>query len=320
MKKIITFSLIGLVSIGLTQCKKNDEEEKLRDYSEVYTENIDAIENYLKTHKVTINGFNQASFDEVSEGNNSSIWNQTQYPLQHIVVKNDSRKSNSTEGASDDQVEYKLYYMIINEGGGSNVASYDNLYTAYSAYNIQNTLFDKNNIGFWSSFPKYGNEASYAELISGFRQAATLVKTASTITTNPDGTFNADDAGRVIVFIPSGLGYFNRGFSKLGKYQPAIFDITLLAKNEVDHDEDGLLTKYEVNPDGGSIFTYDTDGDKKPNFLDVDDDADGALTKKEITYQTQNPQGETVEEVYSFDAIPSCTAGGPKKHLDPNCQ
>lgn len=317
MKKLITCSLIGILSFGLTQCKK---EEKQRDRSDVYTQNIDAIEVYLKTHKITVNGYNQIHFDEVNEGDPSSIWNQKQYELQYVIVKNDTRTSNTTEGASDDSIEYKLYYMIINEGGGSKVANYDNLYTAYSAYTIQGDLFDKNNTGFWSSFPKFGNEAQYAELISGFRQAATLIKTASNITTNPDGTFNAQNAGRIVVFIPSGLAYFGKGFSKLGSYQPAIFDITLLAKNEVDHDEDGLLTKYEVNPDGGAIFNYDTDGDKKPNFLDVDDDADGALTKKEITYQTQNAQGETIEKVHPFDEIPSCTAGGLKKHLDPKCQ
>lgn len=322
MKLLFKTLCLAMIGLTLTQCKDDDNktvEITLRDRQEVYEKNNSDIEKFLKTHKINIVGDNEVTFEEVTENDPSSIWNQTEYPLQFVQLKNDTRKDYTTSGLIDDAVNYKVYYLLINQGDGENVVSYDNLFTQYTGYNLEKTIFDKNNAGFWSSFPSQGN-AIFSQLISGYRQLTTLLKTASSVTVNTDGTFSAENAGRIIGFIPSGLGYFNETKSNITSYSPTIFDITLLAKQEVDHDNDGILTKYEDVDGDGNIWNDDTDGDGKPNFLDVDDDADGTLTRTEITYQTQNTNGETVNALYSFDDIPFCPSGNIKKHLDPKCQ
>lgn len=322
MKNIIKTLSITLVAVFLSNCKSNDDNTAptIRDRQEVYNENISQIETYLKTHKMVVVDEYNISFEEVEEGSNESIWNSQTFPLQQTMVKNDTRENNSVSGSSTDIVDYKIYYIVLNQGSGEHPRTYDNVYTIYSGYTLQNEMFDKNTNGFWSSFPKFGSEAIYTELVSGYRQALTLVKPAASITINPDGTFTAQGAGRVVAFIPSGLAYFNSSRPRLGSYKPLIFDITLLTKKEVDHDGDGLLTKYEDVDQDGNIWNDDTDSDKKPNFLDTDDDADGQLTRKEISYQTTDADGNTTTELYTIDEIPSCAGGTLPKHLDPTCQ
>lgn len=321
MKILFKSLCISIAALALIQCKQDDNKVEFteRDRQEVYNENQAEIETFLKTHKVTILGNNELSFTKVSEGSSESIWNQTEYPLEFVTLKNDSRDGYTTNGLTKDDVEYKVYYLKINEGGGTAAKTYDNHYTSYTGYTLDGAIFDKNNTGFWSSFPNQGG-GTYSELISGYRQMTTLVKTAVSITQNADGTFTAVNPGRLIAFIPSGLGYFNSYVNSLGTYKPSIFDITFLTKNEIDHDGDGILTKYEDVDGDGDIWNDDTDGDGKPNFLDVDDDADGILTRTEITYQDEDENGNLVNLIYDFEQIPTCAGGTLKKHLDPACQ
>lgn len=312
MKNVYKTIVFFLISLAFFNCKKDDNVEvKVRDSKEVYAKDIESIENFLKSHQIIINGNNDVSFVASSD---QTIWNQTTYPLQSIELKSDSRTQYVIGGENTDPVTYKIYYLIINSGTGVQPANFDNVFTNYSAYTLENKLVDKNNFGFWSSFPKQGN-AIFGEVISGYRQILAKIKTAESIVINPDGTYNAQNPGRVIVFIPSGMGYFDKAKDNIPAYSPLIFDITLLSLEEIDHDNDGILTKYEdVNQDG-NIWNDDTDGDGKPNFLDPDDDADGKITREEITY-TQNGK----QLIYEFENIPTCTGGTIKKHLDPNCK
>lgn len=318
MKIVYKTLVLACITLGLFSCKKDDNSSKIvkRDYAEVYAKDIKSIESFLKSHKITVNGANDISY---SQATNGTIWDQPDYVLKSIELTNDSRSNDSktkytTSGETDDKVIYKVYYLVINEGGGNSPVSYDDVYTNYSAYTLENKLVDKNNIGFWSSFPNQGN-GSYAEVISGFRQILSQIKTAESISVNPDGSYTATNPGRVVVFLPSGLGYFNHAQNNISAYTPLIFDITLLSLKEIDHDNDGILTKYEDVDGDGNIWNDDTDGDRKPNFLDSDDDADGKLTREEITYTIDGQQF-----LYEFESIPTCPSGTIKKHLDPNCQ
>lgn len=321
MKILFRSLCISMAAMALIQCKDDDNTPTFtaRDRQEVYNENHSEIETFLKTHKITISGDNEISFSEVSEGSSESIWNQTDYPLQSVVLKNDTRTDHTTKGRIDDNVEYTVYYLLIQEGGGESVKTYDNLYTIYSGYKLDGSIVDKTNNGIWNSFPKQG-KAVYESTISGYRQMAALLKTAESVTLNPDGTFSVNNPGRLIAFLPSGLGYFDGAKGSIRAYEPVIFDITLITKEEIDHDGDGILTKYEDVDGDGDIWNDDTDGDGRPNFLDTDDDADGVLTRTEITYETQDENGNTIKLIYPFDEIPTCPGGTLKKHLDPSCQ
>lgn len=318
MKRFFTSAIICGGSLLLWNCKPDDNTAEIvdRDRQEVFNENIKEIESFLKTNSVEILE-EGVKFETVASEESNSIWKQTAYPLQSTILKNLPyfTGSQGLQKLTDD-VEYKVYYLILNEGGGESPMIHDNTFTSYTGYNLDKTVFDTYKFGFWSAYPAY---SSYTETIAGYTQILQKIKTASSIIDNEDGTYTYDNPGRVLVFIPSGLGYFSSSTGTIGQYKPIIFDIKLISLKEVDHDNDGILDKYEDVNGNGNLWDDDTDGDGKPNFIDLDDDGDGSTTREEITYTVQE-NGETVKKLYEFDKIPNCANGSVKKHLDKNCK
>lgn len=320
MKRFLTSAIVLGCSLLVINCKKNDDNGKetvIRDRQEVFNDNIQKIEEFLKTNKMEVLE-EGVTFETVANEASNSIWKQTEYELKSITLKNDTYNLSQKTGKYEkevDNVEYKVYYLIINEGGGEKPYKHDNVFTSYAGYNLDKTSFDTFPFGFWSSYPSLG---AATEIISGYRQILQQINTASGVIDNGDGTYTYENPGRVVVFIPSGLAYFNTSRTNISGYAPLIFDIKSIALKEVDHDNDGILDKYEDVNNNGNLWDDDTDGDGKPNFLDLDDDGDGYTTKEEITYTTQE-NGETVKKIYPFDEIPNCQGGSVKKHLDKNC-
>lgn len=305
MKNIYKISFLAIL-LGLTSCKKDDDGVVItppRDRAEVYGENILEIENYLKNNYLVING------DDVEvkaiDTDQTSIWDQTAFPLLSATVKNDVRKTVYTDGASDDTVDYKLYYIVLNQGGGQAPTQVDSTFTAYKGWNFDNEIFDQNNTGYWFSYPE-----SELSSISGFRQILTksgINAAASSSLNTSTGEVTYTDYGNVLVFIPSGLAYFATGSSQIGAYEPIVFQIKLYAIKERDHDKDGVLSKYEDKFSDGDYFNDDTDGDTIPDFFDVDDDGDGKLTKVENTYDSNG------DVIIPFD---DCDNDGVPNYLD----
>lgn len=317
MKRFFISSVICTSSLLLWNCNPDDNTTKIvdRDRQEVFNDNIKEIETFLKTNSVEVLE-DGVSFETVAAEADNSIWKQTDYPLQSMTVKNLPYYTNSNGlQKQTDAVDYKIYYIILNEGGGEKPMIHDNAFTSYTGYNLDKSVFDKYQFGYWSAYPAY---STYTETIAGYRQILEKIKTATSITDNGDGTYTYENPGRVLVFIPSGLGYFSSSSGSIGAYDPIIFDITLITKKDADHDNDGILDKYEDVNGNGDLWDDDTDGDGKPNFIDLDDDGDGYTTREEITYTTTE-NGETVKKLYDFDKIPTCEGGSVKKHLDKSC-
>ena len=81
----------------------------------LYDEDILEIEEYLHNNFITVDGDFNATVEVIPEGGTqTSIWDQTTYPLQFVTLKNDGRVTNKTDGRVNDDVEYKVYYLIIN--------------------------------------------------------------------------------------------------------------------------------------------------------------------------------------------------------------
>lgn len=319
MKRFFTSVVFISCSLLLWNCKDNDDnkEVKERDRQEVYNKDISDIETFLKSNSVTVLE-SGVKFDSVSLEASNSIWKQNEYPLQSFIVKNLPYETNQVTGKIEkvtDNVEYKVYYLILNNGGGEKPSIHDNIFTAYTGYNLDHSVFDNAPFGMWSGYPANG---SAIETISGYRQILEHINTASGIIENEDGTYTYENPGRVLVFLPSGLGYFSSSKGAISAYTPLIYDIKSIAFKEIDHDNDGILSKYEDVNGNGNLWDDDTDGDGKPNFLDVDDDGDGYTTREEITYTVQE-NGENVKKIYEFDKIPNCQGGSVKKHLDKSC-
>ena len=239
----------------------------------------------------------------------------TDFPLQFKMVKNDSRVTNLVDGISKDPVEYKMYYLILNQGGGTNKATnVDSTFVSYRGWKLDNDEFDRNDTPFWSSYPAL--TTAEISLISGFRQFIPLLNPAESTVDNGDGTTSFVNAGVGVVFIPSGLGYYNTSRTGIPAYSPLVFTVRLDKVKYRDHDNDGIWSKNEDLNHNGDNFDDDTDGDNVPDFLDGDDDGDHTLTKFEIV------NGQGVRYPFeAFDQIPDCQGNttGLKKHLDPSC-
>lgn len=314
MKQLNKYFLLLLVFSFLVSCKKDDEViiPPPRDRQEVHDDNLEEIETYLQSSYMTFDANMNVTIDSIPDGGNQvSIWDQTNYPLQFITVKNDARRNLLTDGRIEDDVYYKLYYIVLDEGAGVTPTSVDSTFTAYKGWNLSNVVFDQNNSGLWFSFPE-----SNISSISGYRQILSKIKTASGSTLGPNGFVNYQNFGNVIVFVPSGLAYFNVVRANIGVYKPIVFQIKLFALKERDHDRDSVLSKYEDLNGNNDYFDDDTDGDKIPNFLDIDDDGDGVATKTEII---QSNDGNGNITYYSFFNIPFCPGSMIRKHLDPSC-
>lgn len=320
MNKFSLYFILPLLSIVLFSCSKDDDKKLAppRDFAEQYPSELDSIENYLKTHSFTVvdvDGRQDVKIDTFIVGNTEgkvSIWDNTAYPLKFKMVKNDVRVSNFVDGQIKDPVEYKMYYLILNEGGGDSTTRFDSTYVSYRGWRLNNKQVDISNTPSWATFPALTqNETS---LISGFRQFLPMLKAAvKPYTTGENGEVIFNDSGAGVVFIPSGLGYFNVYRPNIPAYSPLVFTVRLHSVRERDHDRDGILSKFENGAAVEDLYTVDTDGDNIPDFLDVDDDGDGVRTKLEI----KNP---ATGLPFPFDEIPTCPGGTLKKHLDPSCQ
>lgn len=313
-KFYISLLIISTVVFACQETTSTPEPIAIRPYAEQYAKDIDSITIYLKSHyivKKMIDGQIDADILPLpADGSKVSIWDNTEFPLQHKIVKNDLRLYNAVDGRIDDQVDYKMYYIILNQGGGSNPATTDSTYTTYKGWKLNNKVFDSNSTPLWSTYP--AASAGELTLISGYRQFVPLLKAASAKLVQNDGTVSFDNSGLGIVFLPSGLAYYSNYVASIPVYTPIVFKVGLHALRYRDHDRDGVMNADEDLNNDGDTFNDDSDGDNIPNFLDADDDGDLFLTRGEIKVNGVVP---------GYAQILDCsgTTTGIKKHLDKNC-
>ncbi len=218
-----------------------------------------------------------------------------------------------------------MYYLVLREGTGSSPSNVDGVLTSYKGDYLAQTTESSVTTLTATQFEevKYPQQMfSLYSTIRGWSEIFPQFKTG-TYSTKDDGTVSYTDFGAGILFIPSGLAYYNSGSGTIPSYSPLVFSFKLYELQRLDQDGDGIPSYLEdVNGDGymnlfatGVTNPDDTDGDGIPNFLDVDDDADGYSTKTEITVNSV---------VTPFASIPDCSGNTTsttrvRKHLDKNC-
>ncbi len=125
----------------------------------------------------------------------------------------------------------------------------------------------------------------------------------------PDGTLDYYDFGAGVMFIPSGLAYYNIGSGTIPAYSPLVFSFKLYNVQRLDQDNDGVFSYQEdLNNDGfvrvlssGTANPDDTDKDGIPDFLDVDDDGDNYTIRLEITKPEETNSG--LSKYFPYDPI-----------------
>lgn len=199
-----------------------------------------------------------------------------------------------TQNIKKNEISYKLYYLIKEQGVGRNPSKYDSVYVDYTGILLDSTVFDPGRLT-WFDLTSVlnGGASGFAFGLENFKEGAKIL--------NSDESFYFENPGNGILFVPSGLGYGNILQSGIAKNSSLIFEISLNSINESDHDNDGVLSKYEDLDNDYNLLNDDTDKDGIPNYADSDDDGDGILTKDEDT----NGNGNWFDDDTDGDGIPN---------------
>ena len=255
-----------------SSCSPDDvEEEPQRDYLEQSLEDDQQLVKYLKSHY-----FNYQDFINVTDQDKEIL-------IDTIISENANLKSlfdfavqtsiplASSEGET---IDHKLYHIVIKEGiridDKPSIA--DSVYLSYKGKLLNGNTFDEKTNPVWFDT---------ATVIRGFRYGLQYFSPGNFIQ-REDGTIDFNQFGRGLIFMPSGLGYFNSAQTNIPTYSPLIFEISMFTTNKADHDNDGVFSIDEDPNKDGNPYNDDTDEDGIINMYDEDDDGDGILTKDEL--------------------------------------
>ncbi|MEB3347018.1 hypothetical protein U6A24_16215 [Aquimarina gracilis] len=320
VRKYIFASVFALVA--LYGCNNDDDNGTgitiipPRDRAEQQVTDDALLQDYLNTHFFT--------FEDVSV-NGDDIPEYRIVKFDTIAGDNSGEQSImgtgmvTTKKVEREDVEYNLYILKLREGAGeyasknsdSTLVTYRGE-TLYPSSTNEEELFDNVVNPVW--FDLLRN-------IVGFREGLEGLRAASGFTENGDGTVTYnDDFGEAIIFIPSGLAYFEG--TQNGAFPPysnLIFNVQVYDVNQADHDLDGIPTYFEdLNGDSivADLTNDNTDEDSLSNYIDADDDNDGTLTRDEITVNDLNNDGviDPMTEITFYDD----DGDGIQNHLDPD--
>lgn len=320
MNKFKFYFILLITTASIFSCQKDDDggttTKPPRDYQEQYNVDIAIIEEYLNSNYIDLSDPNYADKDPV-------IGKITDPATQPSLM---SYTSNAYEGSTvfpqlwnktvtQDGIEYKLYYLILRKGIGDSPCNVDGVFTAYEGSYLYSTVATEtvpsvvNPVQFEKVVEPI-NFLSLFELITGWGETLPEFK-KGTRTTNGDGTITFSDFGAGVMFLPSGLAYYNKAKASIPAYSPLVFSFKLYDIERLDQDSDGIPSYLEDDGDGYMRVLKadidnpdDTDKDGLPDFYDNDDDGDNYTTRLEIT----KPNGSNLELdgpglYYPFDPI-----------------
>ena len=292
--KIILFLVIG---ITIASCSKSESTSTvaLRAYPVQYKADMDSIDKYIDTHYIQSvdSDFNITMAKIPDGGTQLSIRAQQNYLLDTVKVFNE-----------DHNVNYKIYFLKLREGTNQSTSAVDSVYVSYRGTLVSDAQFDYSETPVWFQLES---------VVAGWGEIIPLFKTGTYDTTEGPNPTTFSNFGAGVMFLPSGLGYYNQiPSASIPYYSPLIFSFKLKSQRSRDHDRDGVLSKYEINPSTAAGVShkpkdYDSDGDKKPNYYDIDDDGDFFMTITEIH---KNSNGSIIFEDGDGDGIPN--------YLDPD--
>ena len=283
------FKIIFLLGffLAITSCNKKDdpEEIQLRNYAEQYAKEKIILENYLKTHKMS-----------VPTANMDVTFSVTTVPAESIWGANVTHGSNVLErSVSSNGVDYIIYYLQLRQGIGESPCNVDGVFTAYKGMLIDDSTTTEDEAKVFDSSANPQTFFNLESVIRGWSEIFPQFK-KGTYVSNPDGTVSYNDYGAGVMFVPSGLAYYNFAQGSIGQYTPIMFTFKLYEINRQDRDFDGVPNYLEDKsgatvgsaPDGyiynlvpSVVNLDDTDKDGFADYVDQDDDGDNILTRVE---------------------------------------
>ncbi len=272
IKSKYIFVILFIIAAVAVSCKKDDPGVPVtppRDRGEEAIRAQAEIEEFLETHFYNYEDFQadpenfNLKFDTIAGDNASKT------PLMEQVTFKE------VKDRVDEDVTYKLYYLKIREGEGEKPHFSDYTTNTYEGLLMNLDLFDSSVIPI---------RFDLTTILAGLQEAIVEFKGAGNVISNPDGTLTFEDYGIGAVFIPAGLGYYQYppASGGLNAYDQLIFSFELFASEVADHDGDGIPSYMEDLNGNFNLSDDNTDGDSTANYEDIDDDNDGRLTEYEI--------------------------------------
>mgnify|MGYP003607801759 CR=1 FL=1 len=296
MKSLFKIVFLFTVIASIFSCQNQDEATvaPARPYKDVYNEDLVKIEEFLDTHYVEVDANFNTEFFEIPVGGT-----QTAISAMPELISIDRNIHD---------ISYKIYFLKLREGLGESPTRIDSSFVSYKGNLMADVAitFDQSISPVWFQLE---------DVIRGWGEIIPQFKTGTHVA-NADGTITFADYGAGVMFLPSGLGYFNTATGNIPSYSPLIFNFKLYNLDYRDHDRDRILSKDEYRkPELDGVVDYvngkinfnatplDTDADGIPDYLDVDDDGDGFMTKFEIKKPVPLLAGQGSSLYYPFNPI-----------------
>lgn len=297
---ITSFCLLSMVA-----CKKDDEAEPVpvRPLAEQEPLDFAKLEEFLNTYSMSVKM--PGSVSDPTDYDVTFTKIPSPNPDNLISIKTEFGSQLATpKTVTIGDVSHRYYFIKLREGTELAPTRVDSVFVSYRGRLLDNTTFDQAQNPTWLRLDN---------VIQGWKEVFPQFK-SGTFISGPGGTIDYQNFGAGVMFLPSALAYYNLGSGIIPAYAPIIFNFKLNHLNYIDHDIDGIDSKFEDINGDGLLINDDTDGDGRPNYLDQDDDGDGFLTKFEIRINGVLPS--------SYGAILDCSGAtvGTKKHLDKNCK
>ena len=304
--------LLSLVILFLVVLSCNDDDDATvtppRPFDEQYAADNDSIEKFLKTHYITV--INAPGFTSDMDVVITKIPNGgTQTPIFDMP----NLETRTVNAVAQNQI-YQVYYLNLRQGVSTNPkpCNYDGVFVAYKGTLLNGSQFD------YVEVPS--TMFRLETLIRGWSEILPLFNTG-TYANVGDGTTIFEDFGAGVMFLPSGLGYYNVSQVGIPAYSPLVFNFKLYEVERIDHDNDGIPSYLEDKNGDGYLYLADddTDNDGVMDFRDIDDDGDQILTKNELKIPGTNPQ-----QYYTYENAPDCNGNTTdpnrvRKYLDKDC-
>lgn len=263
---LLLFSFLFVFS-----CKKNEEEEEPPvDYAIQVVEDDAILTAFLESHTYNYEDFENNPTERVNiQIDTLSGENADKTPLIDLVQTSKIPVTDS----DGDITQHTLYHLIAQQGVRleDKPSVVDSVYLSYKGKLLNGTVFDSRTSPVW-----FDNTA----VVSGFRNGVSKFA-PGTFSVADNGVVTFEDYGQGLIFMPSGLGYYNRQQGSIPAYSPLIFEVLVYTMTRADHDGDGILSIDEDVDLDGNPLNDDTDEDQIANCFDADDDGDGIFTRFE---------------------------------------
>jgi hypothetical protein len=315
--------VFSLIFIFILLSCSNDEGPEFevvppRDFSEVHAEDAAALIEYLETHFYNYEDFDNppAGFDFKIVLDTIAGDNATKTPLID-QVSSEARSVQSGEFflEEDTTLDHTFYYLNARPGGGPSPSVADSTFVRYKGSLLTGESFDASEVfGVWFDLAQLQGPQQGAR---GFSEAMPYFESGTDFVENGDGTVTVVGYGVGLMFLPSGLGFFNVPQGTVPAYSPLIFEVDLFAVNPTDHDNDGIPSIQEDLDGDGYLYNDNTDEAAEEstgqlirfsNFLDPDDDQDGTPTREEIELDDEG----------NLISTPDSDGDGIPDYLDPD--